>query len=353
MDIASQYTLNFLKKMPDVDYGRARQGLQARLAGTDPVRWRDENLLAFLAATEGDNATAKKEFLAIEGSADMGLFNNARAFRRWRTASGATAEDDAEVALERAGKVPDAEAKLLSFTDDPGIYLPLDFFYERQGMLDKLEAMTVVFKNMTVQQMMTLDPGYSPADVLGETASVFPMMGQWDKAQVAAQRFVQLRPQNMIGKNMVLLCAIHGGDPMKTMDAVLDILRMQIDPTHTIYKRAQAVLSGDSTWEDVSKQMKNNNPYLGQATTAIVLFYMARGQDDEAMKIIDEQLPWCAENSGKALLESLRYGSLARSLKPVALLPSGGAASSPSAKPPQSPPPNPPATSGSATTTGT
>jgi hypothetical protein len=71
------------------------------------------------------------------------------------------------------------------------------------------------------------------------------------------------------------------------------------------------------------------------------------------MKIIDEQLPWCAENSGKALLESLRYGSLARSLKPVALLPSGGAASSPSAKPPQSPPPNPPATSGSATTTGT
>jgi len=343
MDIASRYTLDFLKKMPGVDYGRARQGLLGRLAGNDPVKWRDETILAFLAATKGDNDTAKRAFLDIEGSVDMGVFQSVKKYRQWRKASGAEAEYDNAVALERAGKLADAEAKLLSFTGDPGIYLPLEYFYERQGMLDKLEAMKVVFNGMTVKDMMNLDPGYAPADVLGEMASVYTMMGEWDKAQIAALRFVQLRPQNLIGKNMLLLCAIHSGDPVKTMDAVMDTVRMHVAAHHAPYKQAQAVLSGASTWEEVSKQMKNDNIYLGQATTAIALFYMARGQNDEANKIIDEQLPWCAENSGKAVLESLLYGSLSRSLKPVALLPSGPAAPAPSA----------PGTATGATTTGT
>jgi tetratricopeptide (TPR) repeat protein len=331
MDIASQYTLNFLKKMPNVDYPRARQGLLERIAGNDPVRLRDETILAFLAGSKGDNVTAKQAFLEIEGSVDMGIFRTFQKYMRWRKVSGAEAEYDSAVALERAGKLPEAEAKLLSFTNDPGIYLPLEYFYERQGMQDKLLAMKVVYSGMTVKQMMALDPGYAPADALGEMASVYAMMGEWDKAQIAAERFVQLRPQNLIGKNIMLLCAIHSGDPVKTMDAVMDIVRMQITAEHAAYEQAQAVLSGASTWEQVGPQMKNNDIYLGQATTAIALFYMARGQDDEAKNIIDQQLPWCAENSGKAVLESLLYGSLSRSLKPVALLPSGPAAPAPSA----------------------
>jgi hypothetical protein len=333
MDIASQYTLNFVKQMPNINYPRARQGLLDRLAGEDKVKWRDETILAFLAANKGDNATAKQMFLDIEGSADMDIFRGAKKYKRWRKESGAEAEYDSAVALERAGKLPDAEAKLLSFTSNAPIYLPLEFFYERQGMADKLQTMKVTFYGMTVKDMIALDPGYAPADVLGETASVFVMTGVWDKAEIAAQRFVQLRPQNMIGKNILLLCAIHSGDPVKTMDAVLDILRMEVTRDHAAYRQAQAVLSGASTWEQVSPKMKNNNMYLGQATTAIVLYYMARGQGDEARKIIDEQLPWCAENSGKALLESLEYGSLSRSLKPVALLPSGAATPAPSAPP--------------------
>jgi hypothetical protein len=65
---------------------------------------------------------------------------------------------------------------------------------------------------------------------------------------------------------------------------------------------------------------------------------MARGQTDAAKKVIDDELQYCAENSGKALLESLEYGSLARTLKPAALLPA---------------PPPPTTTNGPPATTGT
>jgi hypothetical protein len=320
-DLAEGYDLTFMKNEPNVDYNFAKWGLQKRLSENDPARYNDESTLAFLAVTKGDNATAKRMFLEIEDSADLDLFRGKGQYMTWRRTTGAKAEIDNAFALERAGKLADAEAKFLSFTSDPGLYLPLEFFYEREGMLDKLLAMKVTVNGKTVKEMMAIDPGYAPADVLGEMASDYAMMGEWDKARIAAQRFDQLRPYNMIGKNVLLLCAIHDGDAVKTMDAVMNIVRMHA--RYKPYHKAQAVLDGSRTWERESSEMKNDDIYLGQGTTAIVLYYMARGENDEAKKIMEEQLPWCAENSGKAMLESLLYGSLSRTLKPVALLPAG------------------------------
>jgi hypothetical protein len=89
------------------------------------------------------------------------------------------------------------------------------------------------------------------------------------------------------------------------------------------YKRAQLVLSGKRAWNNKMLRWFRNDIYNGQGATAIALFYMAKGENDLAKEVINQVLPFCAENSGKALLESLLYGSLSRELKPATLLPGG------------------------------
>lgn len=82
------------------------------------------------------------------------------------------------------------------------------------------------------------------------------------------------------------------------------------------YRAASAVLGGQKDWGDVSTGMRNKDIYIGQGTTAIALYYFSRGQGDLARKVIDNDLRYCQENSGKALLESMEYGSVGRALKP-------------------------------------
>lgn len=72
-------------------------------------------------------------------------------------------------------------------------------------------GMKVRIVGMTAKELSATDPGYAPADILGESASYFAMVGEWDKARMAAQRFDQLRPENLIGKNVLLLCGIATG----------------------------------------------------------------------------------------------------------------------------------------------
>ncbi len=143
-------------------------------------------------------------------------------------------------------------------------------------MKDQLLAMQVKIVGKTAKEMSDLDPGYAPADILGEAASYYAMMGEWDQALVAARRFDQLRPGNLIGKNILLLCAIRSGDTAQAQQTITEIADMKTDKEP--YKAAKSVLSGKEDWGDVSAAMKNDNIYLGQATTAIALYYMARGQ---------------------------------------------------------------------------
>ena len=48
-------------------------------------------------------------------------------------------------------------------------------------------------------------------------------------------------------------------------------------------------------------------PGLPQATTAIALHYMAKGEDDTAKKVLEEAIPFCAENNGKTLMQGLLF----------------------------------------------
>lgn len=321
---ATNYPWPQFFQVPNLDYARAKNGLLARLSGTNPERWRDEHILASLAAMKGDNLTLKRMLLELEGDFDLDQFaTREKDYEHLRIVCGEKAALGGAESLERAGKVADAEARWMSFTTDAGEYAPLEFFYERQGMKDKLLGMQVKIVGKTMKEMSEMDPGYAPADMLGELASYYAMMGEWDKAAVAAQRFDQLRPENMIGKNVLLLCAIERGDAEAAEKGVMEIAGMKTKKPP--YKAAKAVLSGAKAWGDVAGGMRNNNIYLGQGATAIALYYMARGQGDVERKVIEDELPYCAENSGKALLESLDYGALSRTLKAVALLPTPGA----------------------------
>jgi hypothetical protein len=274
----------------------------------------------------GDTLIEKRMFLELEGSFDITQFVGQplwSEYLRCRERCGAKAAIGGAESAERAGNLADAEGRWMSFTTDPAHYVPLEFFYERQGMKDKLLAMKVKIVGKTAQEMSDLDPGYAPADILGEAASYYSMMGEWDKARIAAQRFDQLRPENMIGKNILLLCAIQRGDGVQAQRTIAEIVGMQTDKQP--YNTAKMVLGGQKDWGDVGGAMKNNNIYLGQGTTAIALYYMARGQNDMALRVINDELPYCQENSGKALLESLAYGALARTLHPKAVVPAAGA----------------------------
>jgi hypothetical protein len=323
---AAYYPWPQFHTVPNLDYARAKRGLLARLDNSNPEKWKDEHILACLAVVMGDTLLEKRMFLELEGSFDITQFVGQplwRDYLRCRETCGAKAAIDGAESLEREGKLADAEAMWKSFTTDPAHYVPLEFFYERQGMKDQLLAMKVKIVGKTALEMSEMDPGYAPADILGEAASYYPMMGEWDKAQIAAQRFDQLRPENLIGKNILLLCAIQRGDAAQAQRTITEIAGMRTGKKP--YNTAKMVLSGKKDWGDVSGTMKNNNMYLGQGTTAIALYYMARGQTDMAGKVIDDELQYCQENSGKALLESLQYGSLARMLKPKAVVPAPGA----------------------------
>jgi hypothetical protein len=303
-----------------VDYERAKRGLLAMMGINSLMRWKVESSLAWLACVKGDKDTARSMLLELEGQ-NMEDWWDRKVYTKYMRWSGAEAAMDQANALEKAGKLADAEKMLLSFTADPGIYVPLESFYERQGMKEKLLGMQETINGKTVKEMSAMDPGYAPADLLGEMASYYPMMGEWDKAEIAARRFDQLRPMNLIGKNMLLLCALKRQDAELAVRTVMEIVQMHTQ--YRPYKRAQLVLSGKRAWNNKMLRWFRNDIYNGQGATAIALFYMAKGENDLAKEVINQVLPFCAENSGKALLESLLYGSLSRELKPATLLPGG------------------------------
>ena len=315
---AYHYGVDFFQ-LP-VDYGRAKRGLLAMMGINTLVRWKVESSLAWLACVKGDKPTARRMLLELEGE-KMDDWWDAKLYTKYMAWSGAEAALDTANGLEKAGKLADAEKMLLSFTTDPGIYIPLEYFYERQGMKDKLLGMQITIVGKTVKEMSEMDPGYAPADVLGELASYYALMGEWDKAEIAARRFEQLRPMNMIGRIVLLLCALKHQDAELAVRTVMDIIQMHTN--YKPYKKAQLVLSGQRQWNPKMRGAFIHDIYNGQGATAIALFYMAKGENDLAKKVLNDVLPYCAENSGKAVMQSLLYGSLSRSLTPVALLPGG------------------------------
>jgi len=163
-----------------------------------------------------------------------------------------------------------------------------------------------------------MDVASATPDLLAEMADYLPMLGKWEKAEAAARRFDQLRPWNLIGKNTLLLCAIHRGDAGLADAMKKEIVSLKTNRAN--YQAAQAVLGGAKTWEDVSNSMENNNQYLTQGATSIALYYLAEGNGDSAKKVLEETMPFCVQNDDKMVMQGIVFGSLARTVKPVAVL---------------------------------
>ncbi len=327
-------------KMP-IDFQRAKTALQNRLLGNDPGRVDDENTLCYLAVLKNNRQLARKLLLDLEGNVDYSVYASDKDdgqpyYRYLRKYYGVKAAFDEEEALERAGKLQQAENRLRSFTPDPPTYSPLENFYERHGMEQQLMGMNYkvlgkTLKEMTAMNIATADPNY-----LAELASYYPMMNQWDKAKLVATTFNLDRPTNMIGRNILLLCAIQRGDSGAEQAAIKDIATFKTD--RPIYQIAQSVVSGSNTWEQASKSdvVRKTDPYLSQGITSIALYYLVQGNYGEAAKVIDESISHCSNNSGRTLLESLSYGSLDHLLQPGA-----APAPTPTPTPAQSPAPSP------------
>jgi hypothetical protein len=308
-----------------LDYNRMKKGYFQLLGGDTPAQWHreiefrewvHENDLDFMALLKDDRPLGKTLCLDLEGTAYYPVFDGKDYYTHWRKRSGAEAAFQKELQLEKAGKLDQAEKTLLSFCSNPSIYSPLSIFYERQGMKDKLAAMTIVISGKTPGDALNTPIDQATPETLGETSSNFAMMGEWDKAEAAAKKFDSIRPYNLIGKNVMLLCAINSLDATAAKTAIQSIINMQTDKPS--YQLAQQVLSGNNSWEEVKKSMNANDIYLVQGVTAMALYYVAKGDVNEADKLIDFALPRCNENGDKAFLESLEFGSLSRSMKLLA-----------------------------------
>jgi hypothetical protein len=302
-----------------VDYDRAKNALEKRLAGEDPDRAGDENVLCFLSLAKHDEATLGKSLFAVEGDADVFQYGEdmdkgAAYYRDLRNRYGVDAAVNDELATERDGDLGDGEKRLLAMTFHPRSYRPLEEFYERQGMEDKALATDVETQLHTLKELEAADLKTASPEALSELGYVYAMFGKWDKSAVAAARFEDLRPYNLIGKDILLLCAIHSGDASASQGAIEKIAAFQTD--RPSYMAARSVLAGRQTWEQVCKSdaLEKTDAYLSQGIAAISLYYLAKGNTNEALTVISQSLPRCDDNSGRILLQSILFGSIGRSM---------------------------------------
>lgn len=301
-----------------IDYERAKRGFLWRIGGNDPLKWRDEIKLCFMAAVRGDNSTAKKLFLELQDAEDPSIFGGKDIWEKYEKQTGAEAAFEEARASERAGHLAEAEKNLLSYTSDPANYPPLQFFYERHGMEPKLRGITRLFEGKTISEICDMDTETTPSDLLLEMAECLPMLGKWDKAEAAASRFDRLNPSTLAGKNILLLCAIHRGDAPLAEAMVKAITNLKSE--NPGYAEARAVLAGLKNWKEVSLTLKQHVPYPYQGATSIELYFIAEGKADMAKRVVDDALPYCHDSGAESLLESTIYGSVAQGLKSAKLL---------------------------------
>ena len=301
-----------------IDYDRAKRGYLSRIAVNNPAKRQNESALCYLAAVKGDDEIAKKLFLELGDLINADDFGGQKNLDNFRKKCGAQTLVDDALALERAGKLGEAETNLASFTSDPAHYYPLVCFYLRQGMEAKVRAMEFKSYGKTCADVCDTDVASATPDLLAEMAQFLPMLGKWEKAEAAARRFDQLRPWNMTGKNTLLLCAIQKADAGLADTMKKEIVSMKTN--RASYQAAQEVLSGAKTWEDVGSSMETSGEYLPQGATSIALYYLAMGKGDSAKEVLEDAVLFCTQNDNKTLMQCLLFGSLSRTLKPVSIL---------------------------------
>ena len=182
----------------------------------------------------------------------------------------------------------------------------------------KVRTMECKSYGKTYSEVCDADVASAKPELLAEMAEFLPMLGKWEKAEAAARRFDQLRPWNLIGKNMLLLCALQKADAGLADAMKKEILSMKTN--RVSYQTAQAVLSGAKTWEDVGSSMETGGEYLPQGATCVALYYLAEGKGDSAKKVLEDAMPFWTQGDDKTVMQCLLFGSLSRTVKPVSIL---------------------------------
>jgi len=308
---APVYGEDYFTKSP-VDYDRIKNAFLAEEQRNGPTKRAAQDALCYLAAMKGDKETATRLFLELGDAACEEAFGGRDAFLRLRKQSGAEEEIDQALTAERLGNLAKAERLWTSFHRDVATNPWLVRFYERQGMEAGLRGSSLQVEGALPAALLDADVATAPPDLLENLSRLYPQLGQWEKATAVAQAFNQKQPWNLTGKTTLWLCALQRGDRERAAAVRGEIAALKTD--RPAYLAAQAILSGSKTWEETREALKTADQYLCQAATAIAVFYISQGDAKTAQMVIEQTLPLAPDTSERALLESLLYGSVARSL---------------------------------------
>lgn len=305
-----------------VDYNCVKRGLLAA-EKIDQRKGYSLSKLCYLASIRGDRATAVQLFLDLGSDAWASAFDTEDVkgtnLERLRKATGAEAMIDRAQSIEERGQLAEAEKMWISFHPDTPTSPWLKPFYTRQGMEAKLRESARRIDGKTCAEILDTATAQADPDVLANQSRLGPQLGLWEKAEAAAQAFNQKRPWNVTGKNALWLCALHRGDKERAAALCQEFASLKTD--RPSYQSAQAVLKAEKTWAQVRGDLKPKDQYLPQAALAIALYYLTQDHPGDAQKVLRDALPLCRASEDKTVMESLLYGSLARSLTP-ALAPS-------------------------------
>lgn len=290
-------------KESKADYARAKRGFEHGMRSRDHLAsWRARSSLCKLAAIKGDAETASRLFLELGPIRENGYFYGTE-FQELRERCGAQARIDAVRALEKAGKLEEAEKQYATFTPDPLANDWLKAFYMRHGMKEKFLAMKDIPK-------LKLDPATAPLNEAFDLAVYGVLWGDWEGASTAAERFDAKRPWNITGRTVLLLRALHDHDSARAQSLLTALL--QYKSNRPAYQTAQAVLSGQKRWKDVANELKPDFGYNEQAAVAIAAGFVAQGKPALARNVAETMLARGDERSSfMALFESLLHGPLA------------------------------------------
>ncbi len=294
-----------------LDMERVNRAIATALA--EPKSLPDEwtrNVACYLAAKKGDHPAAAQLFLEIEGESYNDLFHGRSNLLSLRRATGVEEKIEAAYALETAGDLKGAEAAYTAFNPRRETNGWLRRFYLRQGMEAPYRAHPGLDAPYT-----TADPATAPLNEAWYIAQINLMLGHWEVARTAAQRFDEGRPWNLLGKSTLFLLAAQQGDTAAAERLRESVLATKSD--RTAFQMVQSVMKGEKSWVAAWAYFKNDgDQYAAQSVLTLAAWKLASGDKAQARTLAEIIVAHYAnEPTIENVARSLLHGSLAPLLK--------------------------------------
>jgi hypothetical protein len=300
------------------DTAKLLRGLDV-LASEGAKNWRpfSAQRAAFVASVAGNPEDARRRIFAIgPATIPSAYLTYDEVLPAW-TKCGAVSELQNGVALERDGKLAEAEAFYDALTPaQPNPWIQPFALRNGVGSLWK-PPYGSPSPDLPVEQ--------ANPNQLFELASFHLCAGNLDQAKVYAEAFDQKRGHNITGKFTLAFIAVVRGD--KTALAELKTRFLSLKTDRESYRHAQDYVSGKVRWQDLRSEIKPDE-YFVQACSIMACFALGEGRTDEAKNIFEEIHRRMPFSTASAFAESMLWGALHRQF-PNAL--DASASSTPSA----------------------